>query len=196
MTVTPGVLDLDAAREQRARLRASRQEGRGDTLPIRFGGKQIAELGAEFPLDVLEPLQHVNLDLALLIRQAIDLTAAENQDAQMATLDTIVSVLASNPDLPREVIDAVKEMGRRLLTEEGYAQFIAQRPTPWDMGALVSHLLSWYGVNLGDFSSPSTPSTGGATSKPISDITTNSTSAPSGDGQTSPGSLASATSPI
>lgn len=196
MDTTPNVLDLDAMRAERARVRAARREGRGETLPIRFGGHQIAELDAEFPLDTLEPLQDVNLDLALLIRQAIDLVAADSQRAQMATVDTIVSVLASNPDLPAEVINAVKEMGRRLFGADGYDMFTTQRPTPWDVGALITGLFAWYGVSLGESSSPSTPSVDGGTSKPTSNGTTSSMPEPSGGDPAPRDSSGSAVSPI
>lgn len=203
---TPDVFDMDTARVERARTRAARREGRGDTLVIRFGGQDIAELGAEFPLDVLEPFSDINLDLALLIRQAIDLMNAEDQGSQFATIDMIVSVLAANPKLPTEVIAAVKEAGRRLLSEDGedrqdgedgYAKFVERRPTPWDVAALVRHLMNWYGVTLGDFSSPSTPSVDGGTSKPISNATTTvSTPAGPGGAQVTPASSASAASPL
>lgn len=165
------VLDLDAARQERAAARAAARAGRGETLPIRFGGRTITELAAEFPLDVLEPFTDVNLDVALLVRQALDLMQAESGDQQRSTMDMIVSVLAANPDLPREVLEAAREAGRRLLTPQGYDAFMAARPTPWDFGALGRALLEWYGVSVGDFSSPSTPSDDGGTSKPTSPAT-------------------------
>jgi hypothetical protein len=191
----PEVFDLDAARIERARLRAARREGRGDTQPIRFGGRIIATLEAEFPLDTLEPFADVDLDLALLVRQAIDMAQAENTDQQLSTLDMIVSVLAANPNLPREVLEAIKEAGRRLLGESGYAALVQGRPTPWDIGALVKNLFSWYGVSLGESSPSSTPSAGGRTLKPISDVIAGgSTPAATGDGPATPNSEVSATS--
>lgn len=166
------VLDLDEERIERARVRAARRAGRGDRLLIRSKGVDIAVVEAEFPLDVLAPFVDVNVDLALLVRQAIDLAQAEGATQQLGTLDMIVSVLAANPQLPQEVIDAAREAARRLLGEAGYETLLAQRPTPWDIAALIRRLLGWYGVSLGESSSPSTDSGGGATSKPTSPVTT------------------------
>jgi hypothetical protein len=193
----PQVADLDADRRERAAARAAARAGRGETLPIRFGGQTIAVIGAEFPLDVLEPFADVNLDIALLVRQAIDLAQAESGDQQLSTLDMIVSVLASNPNLPREVLAAGKEAGKRLLSEEGYSGFMGQRPTPWDFAALGRHLLSWWGVNLGELSSSSTPSGDGRTSNPTSPATTPaSTPTPPGPAQVPPASSEYAVSPL
>lgn len=167
MTITPTALgDLDARRLERARARAARQEARGEILPIIFGGQVIAEIGAEFPMDVLEPLASINLDIALLAQQAV--AAAQGEDGG-ASIELIVNILAANPDLPGEAIAAVKEIGKRLLGEGGYAAFVAQRPTPWDVAALVSVLFTWYGVTLGESSrSSDAASTGGPTSNTIS----------------------------
>lgn len=181
------VFDLAERRAERVAARAARREGRGETTTLRFGACDVL-LGAEFPLDVLAPFAEVNVDLPLLIRKAIDATSATDSAAQADTFDTIVSILASNPDLPREVIEAVKECGRRLLGEDGYAALVAERPTPWDVGDLVKYLLGWFGVSLGESSSASTPSADGATSKPTSSATTDLTLELPGDGRTPPGS--------
>jgi hypothetical protein len=178
------VFDLDAARIERQRLHAARREGRGATRTVRFGGRPIAVLGPEFPLDVLEPFANVNVDLALLIRNAINAARSEDQAEQLDTLDMIVSVLALNPNLPREVLEAVKQSGRRLLGDAGYEALVAGRPTPWDIGALIKNLMGWYGVSLGESSSSSTPSGGGRTSRPTSrttipDLTPAATGGPS-----------------
>jgi hypothetical protein len=191
---TPDVFDMDVSRIERLRVRAARREGRGETLVIRFGGEPIAEIGAEFPLDVLEPFADVNLDLALLIRQAIDLSQAEDQTAQLSTLDMLVSVLAANPQLPREFIGAVQEAGRRLLGVDGYAKLVAQRPSPWDVAALLKHLMNWHGVSLGESSSSSTPSAGGGTLKPISSNISGLTSAVPGESPAIPDTSAYAVS--
>lgn len=191
MTITPTALgDLDAKRLERARMRAARQEARGETLPIVLGGQTIATLGAEFPLDVLEPLSHINLDIALLVQQAV--AAAQGSD-NSANVELIVNILAANPDLPREFIAAVKEIGKRLLGEDGYSAFVAARPTPWDVAALASVLFSWYGVTLGESSGSSVASsTDGATSNTISGPSGASTPATAGDGPEIPASSASA----
>jgi len=188
LTATP-LGDLDAKRLERARARAARQEARGETLPITLGGQAIATLGAEFPLDVLEPLADINLDIALLMQQAV---AAAQANDNSANVELIVNILAANPDLPREFLAAVKEIARRLLGDEGYAAFVAARPSPWDVGALVSVLFQWYGVSLGESSGSSdASSTGGATSNMTSGTTAASMPATSGDELRIPDSLVS-----
>lgn len=182
--------NLDAKRLQRAAQRAARQEARGETLPIIFGGQTIATLEAEFALYVLEPIQDINLDIALLFQQAV---AAANSkgDSNAQNMELIVNILAANPNLPREFITAIKEIGLRLLGEEGYALFVAQRPTPWDVAALVSILMSWYGVTMGEFLGSSTASTSGSTSKTTSGPTVESMPEASGSVPAIPGSLVS-----
>lgn len=188
LTATP-LGDLDAKRLDRARARAARKEARGETLPIVLGGQVIATLGAEFPLDVLEPLADINLDIALLLQQAV---AAAQATDNAANVDLIVNILAANPDLPREFLAAVKEIGRRLLGDGGYAAFVAARPSPWDVAALASTLFSWYGVSLGESSgsSDAVSEGNGVTSNTISGPTGVSTPATSGVGLTIPDSLA------
>lgn len=183
--------DLDARRLARAQARAARQEARGETLPIIFGGTAIAELPAEFALDVLEPLRHVNLDIALVIQQAVANATAD--DAATANLQLIVNILAAHPELPSELITAVKEVGVRLLGPEGYAAFVAQRPTPWDVAALGEIVFGWYGLSLGEALRSSTSSgVGGETSNSISKNGSASTSGESGSAPASPASLVSA----
>lgn len=194
MTSAPRELDLDAARRERAAARAAQHEERGETLPVRFGGGVIAILPAEFPLDVLSPLQDVNVDLALLVRQAMDVINAGDRGQQTASLGMLVDVLAANPNLPAELLGAIKKMGEKLLGAEGYAMFLEQRPTPWDIGALVTNISSWYGVSLGESSSPSESSTGGATSPSTSSPALDSTHAVYGPPPAPPGSSAFAAS--
>lgn len=176
------VVDLADRRAQRTRARAARREGRGDTLTLRLGGTEIATLGPEFPLDVLEPLQHVNVDLPFLIRQAIEMVnTAENKDAgQAAVLTYVVEILAVHPNLPAEVVAMAKEMGRRLLGDQGYEAFVETRPSPWDVAALVSVLADWYGLSLGESPRPTDSSNGGPTSNTTSSTTSESTPGDSG----------------
>lgn len=175
MTITPETIDLGRRRAERAKARAAKREGRGETLDIRDGDLMIATLGAEFPLDIVEPLVDVNLDIALVVEQAIQVASADSQAQQMASLDLIAQILAANPNLFRELIDAVKEMGRRLFGAEGYAALVATRPTPWDVVDMIKDLMSWYGVSLGESSPLSTSSSDGETSRPISNLITAST---------------------
>lgn len=187
--------NLDAKRLQRAAARAARQEARGETLPIVFGGKTIAVLEAEFSLYILEPVQDINLDVALLFQQAMAISNSTSDDSS-ANIELMVSVLAANPDLPKEFIGAVKEIGRRLLGPDGYKEFCAQHPTPWDIAALITMLMSWYGLTLGEFWGSSTPSSDGATSNTISGPTqTVSTPVEYGPTLVTPPSSASVASP-
>lgn len=184
------ILDLDAEQEQRL----ARREGRAENLPVRFRGKVIAVLPPEFGLDVLEPLLGINLDLALLVRQAIDVMQAEGGDQQAAAFGMIVDILASNPDLPREVLTALGKAGRRLLGDDGYDKFMAASPSPWDVAALVRGIADWYGIGLGE-SSPSDDSLdGGATSNTTSSAISGSTPAEPGAPTVNPDSSASAAS--
>jgi hypothetical protein len=189
----PAIGDLDAKRAARAQARAARDQARGEKLPIVFGGSVIAELDAEFPLDTLEPLQHIDLDMALLIQQAV--ANATATDAGKANMELVVNVLAAHPNLPKEFIGAVKEIGRRLLGKDGYAAFVAVRPTPWDVAALVTDVFAWYGVALGEALGSSESSTNdGGTSTTTSSSTSGSTPQESGGVPASPASLVSADS--
>jgi hypothetical protein len=190
MTDTPA-LDLDAKRDERAKARAARHEGRGDTLPVVFGGQAIVTLDAEFPMSVLEPLTALNVDIAYLIRGAVQMMAASEAEQRTATVGLLVDVLAASPGLPGEIITAVKEMGRRLLGDDGYAAFTAQSPTWWDVRDLIQGLMDWYGVRLGE-SPPSPPSLNGSeTSKQTSSGTTTLTPAASGKSRARKGSSGS-----
>ncbi|HEY1668510.1 MAG TPA: hypothetical protein VGG54_22695 [Trebonia sp.] len=192
MTTPNGSLDLDAARADRARARAARQEGRGETLPIVIEGATITELPSEFPLTVLEPLTGVDVDLALIIRSVIQAAKANARDQQLAAAELLVNVLAANPQLFAQIIEAAKEMGRRLLGADGYAALVAWGPSWWDVADLAKGLMAWYGMSLGE-SSPSTrPSAEGSgeTSAPISSPVTGSTPADAGNALASPVSSA------
>jgi hypothetical protein len=180
MTTAPDTVDLRQRRIDRAKARVAKREGRGERLTIRDGDSVIAVLEAEFPLDVLEPLVDVNLDIALVIEQAITMATADDQAQQIAAIDLIVKILAGNPDLFRELIDAIKEMVRRLFGQDGYTAFVATRPSVWDISDLVKALMAWYGVSLGEASPPSTASNGGGTSRPTSNGTSASTPVVSG----------------
>lgn len=188
------VVDLAGRRAQRARAKAARREGRGEQLVLQFDGTAIATLGPEFPLDVLEPLQHVHVDLPLLIRQAIDMfNAAEDEAAgQTNVLTYVVEILAVHPNLPGEIIATVKEMAKRLLGEAGYEAYVATRPSPWDVADLVSALIDWYGLSLGESQRPINSSDGGPTSNTTSSTTSGSTPEVSGPTPAAPASSESA----
>ncbi|MEU4703398.1 hypothetical protein [Nonomuraea dietziae] len=158
------VLDLDAAR-------ASRSSTQGQPIPLKFGGSVICLLPAELPVDVLEPLAHVKVDTALIARTALD--AMQSDDALKAGLDVfgmIVDLVIANPNLPGELLDAVRMMGRRLMGDEGYEAFVAERPSIGDVTALLKGLGGRYGFRLGESQPSLDGSASGETSTPTSSI--------------------------
>lgn len=173
------VIDLDAER-------AVRREALGKPTAVKFGGETIAVLPVELPLDVLEPIKALDVDIAMLVRQVMDMRSAEGDEAQSAAATSLViDLLVSRPSLPVEIIEAVQDMGRRLLNSQeypdGYEKFVAQRPSREDVAGLAKGLFKRYGVGLGEALQSSDSSTsGGQTSKPTSKPTTKSTSGASG----------------
>jgi hypothetical protein len=164
-------LDLDSQRSARAEV---------TRVPFVVLNGERHELPVELPLDVLEPLTGVNVDISLLIRQVLD-ARATGEKANEELLGAIVDMLIVNPKLPTEVVDAVKEMARRLLGAEGYAALVAFRPTTKDVGSIAKYVLRQYGVGLGEASPSSASVEGtGTTSKPTSRGGTTGTSATSG----------------
>lgn len=198
MTSTPRMLDLDAARKERAEARAAKNEGMGKTLPVVFGGQQIAELGPEFPLSALEPLTELNVDLAFVIKRIAAAAKANSREQAIQTAEFLGDLLIVSPDLPASLLAAAKEIARRALGgDEAYAAFTAQAPSMWDVRALAVGIMNWYGLSLGEFlpSATSSQESAGGTSSQISDGTAaDSTPAESGSGPETPGSSGPATS--
>ena len=156
-------LDLDSARSARAEM--------GPPPTVKIDG-EVLELPRELPLDVLEPLTGINVDVSVLVSQVLD-ARKEAKDsgeaANEAMLEAVVNMLVVNPSLPAELVDAAKEMARRLFGPEGYAHLIKQRLSLKDIAALARFLLRRYGVGLGEALPSSDSSEGtGTTSKPTS----------------------------
>jgi hypothetical protein len=166
-------LDLDAMRSARAE--------KTQTPGIKLAGTRL-ELPPELPLDVLEPLTGINVDIAVLVRQVLD-TRRENSDqANEAILDVIVDQLVVNPSLPAELIEAVKTMAARLFGPEGYAHLTTQRLYVKDLGEIAKFVLRHYGIRLGEASpSPDSSEAAGTTPTPTSPGGTSETSETSGD---------------
>lgn len=156
-----GLIDLDAHRSAR------RETTTG--LPLRLGG-QTYVLAPEVPLDVFEPLLAVDVDMALLVRQAMSIAnGSNNAQQQRDATALIVDLLVANPNLPRDVISAIVKVAQRMLGEEAYAALVAFRPSKEDAGVLAKALFAHYGVSLGEASAPSEQSEGaGTTSKQTS----------------------------
>jgi hypothetical protein len=176
------MLDLDAKRAERAEARAAQQEGAGTTLPVVIGGETIAHLPAEWPLELLAPLRRIDESIALLIRQALQLVQSNDPNNQMAATQLVVDLLASNPNLPTELLDVVADLGKNLLGPGGYEKFLAAHPSKEDVAVLAKGIFEFYGVGLGESlpSSDSSTSDGG-TLKPISSDTSTSTPEDSGE---------------
>jgi hypothetical protein len=182
-------MDLDVARKARA-------ETVGGPEPLTLGGRDIAMLPAEFPLDVLEPLVlGVNVDIAMVVRSVVDAIEAEDRAAAgLGLASMLVDLVVGNPRLPVELVDAVKAMFARLIGQAGYDAFVAERPSPEDVMELGKGLLAKYGWSsvgdvLGESTSSADGSNGGTTSTPTSDTTSrDSTSVASGSGPEIPDS--------
>ncbi|WP_433541989.1 hypothetical protein ACQP10_38200 (plasmid) [Streptosporangium sandarakinum] len=181
------MLDLDAERNERMEAaRAARGEEAGPE-PVRLGGQVIALLPAELPIDVLEPITRVKVDTALLFRSVMDAYKSRDEaESTAALVDMLVDLVIMNPDLPAELVEAVKEMGRRILGADGYEKFVAARPSLQDGGALIKGLAKKYSMSSGKSSPSSATLSGGTTSTPISATTSESTSTASGGDPVTP----------
>lgn len=163
-------LDLDAAR-------SAASEAHQHKPAIKVGGQRI-ELPEELPLDVLQPLLHLDVDLSILLRQALDARrAGSNDDA----ISAVVDMLVMNKSLPQDIVTAATTMARRLVGDEGYERLVAARLTLPEIGRLAKYLGRRYGVGLGEASPSSGSSEGtGTTSSPTSSPGITSTSEGSG----------------
>lgn len=199
-------IDLDAQRAERAKTRAAARpvdpgEANADTQPIILGGRVVAELPAELPLAALAPLQEVQDDAMLLIRQAVTVIGIGEQEpgrVDAATAGLVVDVLAANPKLPASLIAVVQDIGRQLLGDDGYAAVVAaidsagpDRFSVLDAAELIKGVVAWYAAAFGSLGKSSKPSgsakTGGTTSNGTSRRTSVSTPAGSGRGRTTRG---------
>lgn len=180
----PRTLNLDAAR--RARLAR-----KGETIPVIFKGETIAEIVPELPMRALAPLLDLaELDLPLILRQGMDVYKSTGSEAKAAEamLDMAINVFFQHPKLPVQLVEAVREIGRRILTPEGFDRFMALEPTVPDVLELARGLASVFGVGLGESRPSTTGSPGGTTSPRTSTTTTTSTSPESGTTPGTPGS--------
>lgn len=176
------VLDLDSER----RTRAAAREGAGEPLPVRLGGEVVATLPPELPLAVLEPLQEISDDLTLLIRQAMQMARTDSTNAADAwqAAELVIDVFVSSPELPAKILGIIRRCAANLLTEEGLAALLAQRPSANDIAALAKGVFRYYGISLGEASASSDSSTdGGGTSNTTSSGSSGSTPAVSGPTQ-------------
>lgn len=169
MSSDPDVYDIDAERDSRT----AQREGHADGLPIVSGGVTIALLPVELPIDVFAPLKDIDEALMLLLHEAMKMATGPDAAAKWEATDLVVGLLASTPRLPVQVIEVAKGIGENLMGAEGFAAFMALRPSKEDIGSLVKRVFRFYGVSLGEAlpSSDSSETGGGTsstTSKPIS----------------------------
>ncbi|MFI6541521.1 hypothetical protein ACIBHY_54345 [Nonomuraea sp. NPDC050547] len=171
------VLDLNAAR-------ANRNGTQGKPIELRLGNAVIM-LPPELPVDVLEPLAHLNVDTALIARTVLQaLQETDLAKAGLSVASMVVDLVIQNPALPTELLNAVRLMGRRLMGDDGYEAFVAERPSVPDVAALVKGLGGRYAFSAGESRPSSSDSASGEGSTPTSSTTTeDSTSLESGSGQ-------------
>ena len=157
-------LDLDA---QRAASREAKQQAPSLTI----GGRRY-ELPIELPVDVFEPLTTLDVDASLLVSMALDARKEAQQNGEAATeavLQSVVNMIVANPNLPMDLVEAIKTGALRLLGEDCYTALVGFRPSIGELGAIAKHLSSQYGVGLGEALPSSDSSDGtGETSKPTS----------------------------
>ncbi len=191
------MIDLSAAREERA----AKREVRGGNVEVRIDTGDPIRLPVELPLDTLAPLKALHLD---------ENFGALFQQRTMERAEQVVrDLLTLRPTLLTDLVDAGTGCLERLFCscdphpwdapvgDDGtdpahldgcqWRRFLAFRPSPQDLWALVRELWDEYGADLGEALAPAASAgNGGATSNPTSDSTPAPTPATSGDGATTP----------
>lgn len=178
--------------------RAARAAARGNTeQPAIIAGTPPREyqLPRELPLSVFAPFLHVNEALGVLLVGLKDVImgTADGEEADTKSMSTVIDVIGAYPELPRTFLDAVAQVGRDVMGEDGYAAFVADKPSREDVTGLFKALAGEYGVDLGKLlGSWSSAETGGKTSTPTSEPASASTPTTFSDGPETPGSSESA----
>lgn len=172
--MTQNLIDLDAAR---------RESAYPDGIPLVLRGEEFV-LPAELPEACLDPLLDEKLGLFEAIKQAVE----DDQGAGSVGTD-VVNILTARPDLPREVLAAIRGVFALLFGADEYSRFRSLRPSVPDYFRMTKALTTLYGVSLGEaWRSLASSESDGATSSPTSNTTTASTHDTSSAGQTSPAS--------
>lgn len=187
-------LDLDKAQKDRAARRAAvaEREVNPEGEPIIFGGRTIAHLPAELPWGAIKPLEKINDEIALILRQALQM---QQGGRTLDGIQLVLDLLASSPNLPVTLIEVIKGVSTALLSEEGLAKFLAANPSLPDIGALAQGIFEHYGTNLGESSrSVDSSASDGPRSEPTSSGTSTSTPAASSEPLALPASSESSTS--
>jgi hypothetical protein len=172
---TAPLIDLNAAK---------REAEYPDGIPVALGDREFV-LPGELPVDVLDPI--LDLDLATLFKQVLDSMDDDEKDLGQIVVD----VLLNRPALPKELVQAIKDVYEVLFGDQ-HDDFLDQRPSIPDYVRLTQALLPLYGVGLGEaLGSDESSESDGQTSSPTSSSTTDSTPAASGKGRKQKGSSAS-----
>ncbi|MER6830929.1 hypothetical protein ABT352_33385 [Streptosporangium sp. NPDC000563] len=178
--MTTAGLNLNAARK----ARAARRNRKAGPIPLYFGenedgsDKLIAQVPSELPLHALEPFTRLDMDMAYLMHVVQGAFRAENSAMdQQEIIGMVIDLLIKSPHLPAQFVEAVRQMGREILGEDGYAAFMAERPSVFDIGDLVKGLMASWGVGQGESLPPNGGSPSGTEdSTPTSEAPTGSTS--------------------
>lgn len=182
------MLDLDKQRADRAtrRAEAAAHEANPDGEPIIFGGATIAYLPPELPFDVIRPLDRINDDIALLLGEALRL---QQGGGAVDGAKLVLDLFSSNADLPKLLVQIVKDIAAALLTPEGVQAFLNASPSVNDFSALVGGIFTYYGASLGEsWRSVDSSASEDQNSAPTSNGSTASITAASIDGQGPPDS--------
>lgn len=170
--MTAPMIDLDAAK---------RESQYPDGINVRHGATDFV-LPAELPADVLDPI--LLLDLPALLKKVLDTAEGKDAGDEDDLGQIVLDVLFDRPDLPADLLNAVRSVFAALFGPDQYPVFLSNRPSIPDYVRLIRGLLPLYGVSLGEaLGSADSSESGGATSNPTSSSTTDSTPAPSGGGR-------------
>lgn len=181
------VIDLNAAAAKRE---AKFPEG----FKVPYGSEEFI-LPAELPMECLDPFFNMDIDLASILAQAVQLQFSGDEDQAAKGQEAMWQVLLASPNLPKEVWQAIRVSLVVLFGEEQWDRFIAQRPSVSTYVALIIGVVKMYGAALGEAFGSATPSeTGGQTSSETSPSSTKSTRGGSGKTRAQKASLESAAS--
>ena len=176
-------LDLDAAA-------AARREGSfPDGIPVTYGGT-VFTLPAELPAEALDPLLGLDVDMASIMAAAAKVQAtASEAEARAAGGGVLIDALLANPNLPLDVVKAIKASLAVLFGPEQWEAFLAKKPSIPVYAGLVKGLWRAYGVSLGEaFASPASSAAAGETLNSTSSAPTDSTPAAPGQPPVAPAS--------
>ncbi|GHE31558.1 hypothetical protein GCM10017673_37870 [Streptosporangium violaceochromogenes] len=172
-------LNLNAAR----RARAERRGRKAGPFPLYFGAngdgsdKLIAMLPPGLPLHALEPFTRLDVDLSYLLHVVEKAMLSGNNTTNAEVIGMATGLLHKTPNLPAQLVNAVREAAVEILGKDGYDRFMAERPDVEDIGELVRSLAAEWSVGRGESSPPSGGSPSGTEdSTPISNSSTDSTS--------------------